>query len=80
MDDFQPDVAFKHVGIYGFTATAFEEIKNLGPSELESVERLEQLRWLQNHIVISAAVTESELIGVDTEQDIALVEKILQES
>ncbi|MBT8327305.1 MAG: 3-deoxy-manno-octulosonate cytidylyltransferase [Bacteroidia bacterium] len=79
MDKFEPEVAFKHVGIYGFTATAFEEIKNLGPSELETVERLEQLRWLQNHIVISAVVTESDLIGVDTPDDIVSVEKLLQQ-
>ncbi len=78
MESFEPETAFKHIGIYGYTATAFEEIKNLGPSELESLEKLEQLRWLQNHIVISAAVTESELIGVDTPEDIVAVEKILQ--
>jgi 3-deoxy-manno-octulosonate cytidylyltransferase (CMP-KDO synthetase) len=77
MEKFEPEMAFKHVGIYGFTATAFEEIRNLPPSDLEDVERLEQLRWLNNHIVISAAVTESVLIGVDTPEDLAVVENIL---
>lgn len=77
MDEFKPDVAFKHIGIYGFTATAFEEIKNLDASILEQSERLEQLRWLQNHIVISALVTENNLIGVDTPEDLVAVENIL---
>ncbi|MFT5057177.1 MAG: 3-deoxy-manno-octulosonate cytidylyltransferase (CMP-KDO synthetase), partial [Pseudoalteromonas distincta] len=59
-------------------ATAFEEIKNLDASLLEEVERLEQLRWVQNHIVVSAMVTENVLIGVDTIEDLAAVETILK--
>lgn len=78
MDEFKEKVAFKHIGIYGFTATAFEEIKNLDASLLEEVERLEQLRWVQNHIVVSAMVTENILLGVDTPQDLVAVENILK--
>jgi len=78
MDQFRPEVAFKHIGIYGFTATAFEETKSLDPSLLEEVERLEQLRWIQNHIVVSAMVTENVLIGVDTPKDLVAVENILK--
>ena len=78
MDEFRPEVAFKHIGIYGFTATAFEETKSLDPSLLEEVERLEQLRWVQNHLVVSAMVTETVLIGVDTPEDLTAVENILK--
>jgi 3-deoxy-manno-octulosonate cytidylyltransferase (CMP-KDO synthetase) len=78
MDEFRPEVAFKHIGIYGFTATAFEETKSLDPSLLEEVERLEQLRWVQNHIVVSAMVTENVLMGVDTPEDLVAVENILK--
>jgi len=78
MDEFRPEVAFKHIGIYGFTATAFEETKSLDPSLLEEVERLEQLRWVQNHLVVSAMVTETLLIGVDTPEDLTAVENILK--
>ena len=77
MDNFVPEIAFKHIGVYGFTATSFEEVKNLAPTEIEEQEKLEQLRWIQNHIVVSAVVTESELIGVDTPEDIKLVEAVL---
>lgn len=80
MDEFRAEVAFKHIGIYGFTATAFEETKSLDPSLLEEVERLEQLRWVQNHIVVSAMVTENKLMGVDTPEDLVAVENILQKS
>lgn len=78
MSEFRPKVAFKHIGIYGFTATAFEEIKSLDASLLEEVEGLEQLRWIQNHIVVSAMVTENQLIGVDTPKDLEAVENILK--
>lgn len=77
MASFEKGMAFKHIGIYGFTATAFDEIANIGPSPIEDVERLEQLRWLQNHLVISARITNSTLIGVDTASDLQAVENFL---
>ena len=78
MDSFEENIAFKHIGIYGFTATSFEEIRNLESSILEENERLEQLRWLQNHMVVSAIVTENILHGVDTQEDLTAVENILK--
>lgn len=78
MDEFRENIAFKHIGIYGFTATAFEEIKSLESSILEENERLEQLRWIQNHMVVSAIVTENILHGVDTQEDLTAVENILK--
>ena len=78
MDSFKENMAFKHIGIYGYTATAFEEIKNLEPTILEENERLEQLRWIQNHMVISAIVSENKLHGVDTQADLLAVENILK--
>ena len=77
MDPFEEGMSFKHIGVYGFTATAFEEIRNIQPSPLEAVERLEQLRWLQNHLLITARVIHTTLCGVDTEADLQTVEKLL---
>lgn len=78
MSTFEPDIAFKHIGIYGYTATTFEEIKNLDASILETAEKLEQLRWIQNHIVVSAMVTDHPYVGVDTPDDLTAVENILK--
>ena len=78
MDEFKENIAFKHIGIYGVTATAFEEIKSLESSILAENERLEQLRWIQNHMVVSAIVTENILHGVDTQEDLTAVENILK--
>lgn len=77
MDNFKAGSAFKHIGVYGFTATAFQEIQNMDESPYENLEKLEQLRWLQNHMLISAFLTQSELIGVDTEADLVAVENFL---
>ena len=77
MKEFQAGMAFKHIGVYGFTATAFEEIKEMEATPLEQAEKLEQLRWLQNHLVISGLICHNPLHGVDTPDDLQAVEKLL---
>ena len=77
MEEFKSGVAFQHIGVYGFTSMAFKEIENMHPTELEQTEKLEQLRWMQNHLIISAIVTNSELIGVDTPEDLKKAEALL---
>jgi 3-deoxy-manno-octulosonate cytidylyltransferase (CMP-KDO synthetase) len=51
----------------------------LPPGELEAVEHLEQLRWLENGFRIRAVEAEYDAISVDVPADIQRVEKILQE-
>ncbi len=65
---------FKHLGIYAFTAAALKRFHNLPPSPLEQLERLEQLRFLEDSIPITVVETPHDTIGVDTEEDIAKVE------
>lgn len=77
-EKFEVGQFFKHIGVYAFTNVALEEIKLMPPSPLESFERLEQLRWLQNHMLISGVITENQMVGVDTEVDLQIVEKILK--
>lgn len=62
---------YKHIGLYAFDSESLvEEIKELEASPLEKMESLEQLRWLEDHMVISALVTEEETIGIDTPEDL----------
>lgn len=78
MKEFTLGLAFKHIGVYGFTATALEEVKDMLPSPLEQAESLEQLRWIQNHLVISGVLCHNQLIGVDTAEDLLAVENLLK--
>jgi 3-deoxy-manno-octulosonate cytidylyltransferase (CMP-KDO synthetase) len=67
----------KHLGIYAYRKAALQKFAALPPSWLEQVERLEQLRLLDNGIDIYVAPAPSDTIGVDTEQDLRAVETIL---
>jgi 3-deoxy-manno-octulosonate cytidylyltransferase (CMP-KDO synthetase) len=69
---------FKHLGIYGYRKPALERFVTLPESSLERAERLEQLRFLENGIPIYAAETPHDSIGVDTEEDLARVVKIIE--
>jgi 3-deoxy-manno-octulosonate cytidylyltransferase (CMP-KDO synthetase) len=65
---------FKHLGIYAFTAAALRKFHALPPSPLEPIEKLEQLRFLENGIPITVVETPHDTIGVDTEEDLERVE------
>jgi 3-deoxy-manno-octulosonate cytidylyltransferase (CMP-KDO synthetase) len=69
----------KHIGIYAYRKAALRRFAELPPSPLESVERLEQLRLLEEGISIHVVPTPFDTIGVDTEEDLLAVERILRE-
>jgi 3-deoxy-manno-octulosonate cytidylyltransferase (CMP-KDO synthetase) len=68
---------YKHLGLYAYRAEALERFHALKPSELERTERLEQLRLLENGIAVYVALTPFDTIGVDTEEDLERVERLL---
>jgi 3-deoxy-manno-octulosonate cytidylyltransferase (CMP-KDO synthetase) len=67
----------KHLGIYAYRKAALERFAALKPSPLERLERLEQLRLLENGIAIYVAGAPRDTIGVDTEEDLVRAEKQL---
>ncbi|MGC2639730.1 MAG: 3-deoxy-manno-octulosonate cytidylyltransferase [Acidobacteriaceae bacterium] len=67
----------KHLGIYAYRKAALAQFAALPPSWIEQVERLEQLRLLDNGIDIHVAAAPSDTIGVDTEEDLRAAEAIL---
>jgi len=69
----------KHLGIYAYRRKALERFAALPPSPLENLERLEQLRLLENGIEIYVAAAPADTIGVDTEEDLQRAEEILRE-
>ncbi|HTS67755.1 MAG TPA: 3-deoxy-manno-octulosonate cytidylyltransferase [Terriglobia bacterium] len=66
---------YKHQGLYAYRAIALELFCRLSPSPLEKLEKLEQLRFLENGIEIAVEETPHDTIGVDTEEDLRRVEE-----
>jgi 3-deoxy-manno-octulosonate cytidylyltransferase (CMP-KDO synthetase) len=59
-----------HLGLYGFTMAKLREFCNMNSSELESIEKLEQLRVLESGRKIALVEVESNSFGIDTQDDL----------
>ncbi len=70
----------KHLGIYAYRKAALERFSELPSGLLEQVERLEQLRLLENGIDIYVADAPRDTIGVDTEEDLRRAEAVLRQT
>jgi 3-deoxy-manno-octulosonate cytidylyltransferase (CMP-KDO synthetase) len=68
----------KHLGLYVFQREALLEYPTLPEGELERIEQLEQLRWMENGWKIRVAEVEHDAVSVDVQEDVARVEKLLQ--
>jgi 3-deoxy-manno-octulosonate cytidylyltransferase (CMP-KDO synthetase) len=68
---------WKHIGLYAYRKSALDRFPTLPVSTLEQVERLEQLRFLENGISLYVEATDFDTIGVDTEDDLRRVETLL---
>ncbi len=78
--DKKPIDIFFHIGIYAFRMKTLKKFVEMGPGYIERIERLEQLRLLENSIPIHVVETEYKSVGVDREKDISEVEKIIKEN
>ncbi len=63
----------KHIGVYVYRRDALLEFPTLPPGELERIEQLEQLRWLENGYQVRVAQTEYDSISIDVPEDVARV-------
>ena len=70
---------WKHIGLYGYRRDTLLEFPTLPPGELERIEQLEQLRWLENGFHMRVVETEYDPVSVDVPADIEKVQKILRE-
>lgn len=71
---------FKHLGLYAYRKNALDLFVKLPESRLEKIERLEQLRFIENGIPIYVGETPHDSIGVDTEEDLQRVKDLLTQS
>ena len=70
-------LGYRHVGIYVFRRTSLIRFSALPPAPLELLENLEQLRALENGMVIHVVETTQPTVGVDVPDDVKNVEKAL---
>jgi 3-deoxy-manno-octulosonate cytidylyltransferase (CMP-KDO synthetase) len=68
-----PAVHYKHIGLYVYRREFLLRYPALPVGPLETAERLEQLRALENGYAIRVVETEYDSIGVDTPEDLARV-------
>ncbi len=72
---------FRHIGLYGFKYSALKSFISLPMGYYESLECLEQLRFIENGFRIKAVPVNygnrPQMSGVDTEADLKLCERLI---
>ena len=67
---------YKHIGLYVFRKEYLIKFTQLTPTDLETWEKLEQLRMLENGFKVKIVETEFESFSVDTPEDLEKARKI----
>ncbi len=70
---------YKHIGAYAYKTWFLKEYSKMEKTELEKSESLEQLRVIENGLKIRVKETMYQTVGVDTPEQIEMVEKELRE-
>jgi 3-deoxy-manno-octulosonate cytidylyltransferase (CMP-KDO synthetase) len=68
---------FRHLGLYAYKAALLEDFARLPQGKLEEIEKLEQLRVIENGRDIAVGLTSDPTIGVDTLEDAEKFEEYL---
>ena len=66
---------YHHIGIYAFTNIALTKYVKLARSKLEIQRNLEQMRALENNLIIKVGLSDSSPLGVDTKEDLEKISK-----
>ena len=69
---------YHHIGIYSYKISVLEKFVSLNQTDNEKINKLEQLRALDNKLKINVALAKSSPIGVDTEEDYLAIKKIME--
>jgi 3-deoxy-manno-octulosonate cytidylyltransferase (CMP-KDO synthetase) len=77
--DIKP-VYFKHLGLYVYRKSFLMKFSTLPCSELESAEKLEQLRAIENGFKIRVVETHTNSLEVDAPEDIQKIEEAMTDS
>jgi len=66
---------YHHIGIYAFTNIALTKYVKFSRSKLEIERNLEQMRAMENDLIIKVGLCDSKPLSVDTEKDLINVSK-----
>jgi 3-deoxy-manno-octulosonate cytidylyltransferase (CMP-KDO synthetase) len=76
--DREPVPLYKHIGLYVYRRDFLLRYSELRMGPLERIERLEQLRAIENGFKIRVVETDYECMGVDTPGDLERVRALIQ--
>lgn len=68
---------YKHIGIYAFRKSALMAFTQWETTHLEAIEKLEQLRYLENGVKIKMVLTSESPVSIDTPEDLERAKKLL---
>lgn len=67
---------YKHIGLYVYRIDYLFKFTKLQPTDLEKIEKLEQLRMLENGLKIKIVPTEFDSLSIDTQDDLVNARKL----
>lgn len=76
-DGTENPVYWRHVGLYGYRASFLQRLVETPPCDLESIEKLEQLRALYIGCRMKVLQADDAGIGIDLPEDVARAEEML---
>lgn len=69
---------YKHIGVYAFRKSALMQFTGWPLSTLEHIEKLEQLRYLENGVPIRMVLTDYTSIEIDAPEDLEKANNMLK--
>lgn len=78
LEKIQSAEIYKHIGLYVYRREALLKFTNLKPTDLEQIEKLEQLRFLENGMRVKIVYTEYDSLSVDTPKDLELARRFYE--
>ncbi|MXV39189.1 3-deoxy-manno-octulosonate cytidylyltransferase [Flavobacteriaceae bacterium Ap0902] len=78
-DENKETTYYKHIGIYAFRKEVLMTFTKLPQGTLEQIEKLEQLRYLENGYTIKVARASGKTIGIDTQADLDRARELIKQ-
>lgn len=69
---------YKHIGLYVYRREVLQKFTTLRQTDLEQIEKLEQLRYLEHGYKMKIVLTEYDTFSVDTPKDLELARRFYE--